>query len=150
MADLKVGDAMPDTTLVSNEGPVKLRERIGRPLVVFFYPKDESYGCTKEACTFRDHYEDFVDAGAEVIGISRDDAASHASFKTHHRLPFTLLSDPGGEVAKQWGVRGALGLPGRVTFVFDREGTVRHRFDSMLRLGKHAQDSLAIVRGLTR
>jgi len=101
---LKVGEAMPETTLVGENGPVQLRERIGKALVVYFYPKDETYGCTKEACSFRDSYQDFVDAGADVIGVSRDDAASHAGFKEHHRLPFTLLTDPDGKVASAWGV----------------------------------------------
>src|ERR1700712_3288112 len=117
MANLNPGDPMPDVSLVGPDGPTKLREHIGKPLVVYFYPKDETYGCTKEACSFRDQYEDFVAAGAEVIGISRDDAASHAKFREHHRLPFTLLSDPGGSVAAGWGVRSLLGIPGRVTFV---------------------------------
>ena len=148
MADLKPGDAMPDTTLVGADGPVQLRERVGKPLVVYFYPKDETYGCTIEACKFRDEYEDFVAAGAEVIGVSRDDAASHDKFKAHHRLPFTLLSDPGGKVAQAWGVRGKLGLPGRVTYVFDKAGVLRHRFDSMIRFGKHVDEALAVVKQL--
>jgi peroxiredoxin Q/BCP len=148
MANLNTGDPMPDSTLVGPEGPTQLRERIGKPLVVYFYPKDETYGCTKEACSFRDQYEDFVSAGAEVIGISRDDAASHAKFRDHHRLPFTLLSDPGGSVATKWGVRSTLGIPGRVTFVFDKQGVVRHRFDSMLRFGKHVDEALEVVKAL--
>jgi peroxiredoxin Q/BCP len=148
MANLNPGDPMPDVTLVGPEGPTQLREHIGKPLVVYFYPKDETYGCTREACSFRDQYEDFVAAGAEVIGISRDDAASHAKFRDHHRLPFTLLSDPGGSVAAGWGVRSLLGIPGRVTFVFDQKGVVRHRFDSMLRFGKHVDEALEIVKGL--
>lgn len=139
---------MPDTTLIGAEGPTQLRDKIGKPLVVYFYPKDETYGCTKEACSFRDQYEDFVSAGADVIGVSRDDAASHAKFKDHHRLPFTLLSDPGGKVAADWGVKTTLGiLPGRVTFVFDKDGVVRHRFESAVRFGKHVDEALQIVRG---
>src|SRR5438132_14387180 len=106
---LKVGEPMPDVTLVGETGPIKLRDKIGKPLVVYFYPKDETYGCTIEACAFRDQYEDFVAAGAEVIGISADDAESHASFKANHRLPFTLLTDPKSKVASTWGVRGMLG-----------------------------------------
>jgi peroxiredoxin Q/BCP len=149
MPDLKPGDAMPDSTLVGPDGPLKLRDRIGKPLVVYFYPKDETYGCTREACGFRDQYEAFTTAGAEVIGISRDDAASHAKFREHHRLPFTLLSDPAGSVASSWGVRSILGIPGRATFVFDRAGIVRHRFDSMVRFGKHIDDALAVVKTLT-
>ena len=148
MANLNPGDPMPDSTLVGPDGPTKLRDRIGKPLVVYFYPKDETYGCTKEACKFRDQYEDFVAAGAEVIGVSRDDASSHARFRDHHRLPFTLLSDPAGSVAASWGVRSVLGIPGRVTFVFDKAGVVRHRFDSNLRFGKHVDEALEIVKTL--
>lgn len=148
MANLGPGDAMPESTLVGPDGPTQLRDKIGKPLVVYFYPKDETYGCTKEACKFRDQYEDFVAAGAEVIGVSRDDAASHAKFREHHRLPFTLLSDPGGKVAASWGVKPTLGLPGRVTFVFDKAGVVRHRFDSAIRFGKHVDEALATVKTL--
>lgn len=149
MANLTPGDPMPETTLVGPDGPTKLRDRIGKPMVVYFYPKDETYGCTKEACSFRDQYEDFVAAGAEVIGVSRDDAASHAKFREHHKLPFTLLSDPGGSVATSWGVRNVLGIiPGRVTFVFDKQGVVRHRFESSVRFGKHVDEALEVVKTL--
>lgn len=150
MADLKPGDSMPDTTLVGPDGPVQLRDRIGKALVVYFYPKDETYGCTIEACKFRDEYEDFLAVGAEVIGVSRDGADSHDRFRSHHKLPFTLLSDPDGKVAAAWGVRGKLGLPGRVTYVFDRQGVLRHRFDSMIRFGKHVDEALEVVRQLAR
>lgn len=150
MGDLKIGDAMPETTLVSDAGPVQLRDKLGKPLVVYFYPKDDTFGCTKEACAFRDHYEDFLGAGADVIGVSRDPADSHAKFKTQHRLPFTLLSDPGGKIADAWGVRGPLGVPGRITFVFDQTGTLRHRFDSVIRFGKHVDEALEVVKTLAR
>ena len=148
MADLQPGDAMPDTSLVGASGPVQLRDKVGKPLVVYFYPKDETYGCTAEACKFRDEYESFVAAGAEVIGVSRDSADSHEQFKSHHRLPFTLLSDPDGKVARAWGVKGKLGLPGRVTYVFDKAGVLRHRFDSMIRFGKHVDEALEVVKRL--
>lgn len=148
MPELDVGDAMPETTLVGETGPVKLREKIGKPLVVYFYPADETYGCTREACSFRDSYQDFMDAGAEVIGVSSDDAASHAKFKANHRLPFTLLSDPGHQVAKQWGLKKTLGIPPRVTFVFDKNGVVKHRFDSKVRFGAHVDTALEIVKTL--
>jgi peroxiredoxin Q/BCP len=149
MGDLKPGDPMPETTLVgAASGPVQLRDKVGKPLVVYFYPKDETYGCTIEACKFRDEYESFVAAGAEVIGISRDSADSHEQFKSHHRLPFTLLSDPDGKVAQAWGVKGKLGLPGRVTYVFDKAGVLRHRFDSMIRFGKHVDEALEVVKRL--
>jgi thioredoxin-dependent peroxiredoxin len=143
---LKSGDPMPEVELVGEAGPVALRDRLGKTLVVYFYPKDETFGCTIEACSFRDQYEEFVAAGADVIGVSRDDASSHASFKAHHRLPFTLLTDPGGKLAKAWGVPGLLG--GRVTFVFDKDGTCRHRFESRLRFGKHVDEALEVVKQL--
>lgn len=139
---------MPDVTLVGEAGPVKLRDKLGKALVVYFYPKDESVGCTLEACSFRDQYEDFVAAGADVIGVSRDDSASHAGFKAHHRLPFTLLTDPGGQLAKAWGVKSGMGIGGRVTFVFDKDGVCRHRFDSKLRFGKHVDEALEVVKRL--
>lgn len=146
---LRVGDPLPDVTLVGETGPVRLRDRLGRnALVIYFYPKDLTFGCTREACTFRDQYEDFVAAGAEVIGVSRDDAASHASFKAHHRLPFTLLTDPRGELANAWGVKRTLGIPGRVTFVFDKDGVCRHRFDSQIWFGKHVSEALDVVKRL--
>jgi thioredoxin-dependent peroxiredoxin len=141
---------MPATMLVGKDGAIDLRSKVGKPLVVYFYPKDETYGCTKEACGFRDSYEDFTSAGAEVIGISRDDAASHDAFIGKHKLPFTLLSDPGGKVAAAWGLRGTLGLPPRVTFVFDKAGVVRNKFDSMIRFGKHVDEALEVVKKLSR
>jgi peroxiredoxin Q/BCP len=145
---LEIGEPMPDVTLVGESGPVQLRDRLGKTLVVYFYPKDETFGCTIEACSFRDQYEDFVAAGADVIGVSRDDSASHASFKAHHRLPFTLLTDPGGQLAKAWGVTGGFALGGRVTFVFDQAGICRHRFDARLRFGKHVDEALEVVKRL--
>ena len=124
-----VGDRAPDFTLADAEGkPVSLADFRGkRAVVLYFYPKDDTPGCTKEACSFRDSYEEFTQAGAEVIGVSSDSGSSHQGFAKKHRLPFTLLSDPGGAVRKKYGVPATLGLlPGRVTFVIDREGVVRH------------------------
>jgi peroxiredoxin Q/BCP len=146
---LNVGDPMPDVSLVGDTGPIRLRDKLGtKALVVYFYPKDETFGCTIEACSFRDSYEDFVASGADVIGVSRDDAASHAGFKEHHRLPFTLLSDPGGKLATAWGVKSGLISAGRVTFVFDKDGVCRHRFDSKIRFGKHVDEALEVVKRL--
>lgn len=140
---------MPDVTLIGESGPLQLRDKLdGKALVVYFYPKDETFGCTIEACSFRDAYEDFVAAGADVIGVSRDDAASHASFKEHHRLPFTLLTDPGGKLGTSWGVTGNMISGGRVTFVFDKGGILRHRFDSKIRFGKHVDEALDVVKRL--
>jgi thioredoxin-dependent peroxiredoxin len=148
---IQVGDKAPDFTLPSQSGdPVRLYDRLGDHVVVlYFYPKDETPGCTAEACAFRDSYEAFTDAGAEVIGVSSDSAGSHASFADHHRLPFTLLSDRGGRVRKSYGVPAVLGVvPGRVTFVIDQSGTVRHVFNSMSNIGRHVGDALDVVRRL--
>ena len=129
---------------------VQLKDLIGhKTLVLYFYPKDDTPGCTTEACTFRDSYEDFVQAGAEVVGVSADGAASHEAFRQKHRLPFTLLTDPRGEAAKAFGVKKTLGLlPGRVTFVIDRQGEIRHSFDSQIRARRHVAEALQIVKTL--
>ena len=146
-----VGDKAPDFTLSSQSGEqVRLHDRIGQHVVVlYFYPKDETSGCTREACAFRDSHEVFTDAGAEVIGVSSDSAEKHAAFAAHHTLPFTLLSDKSGKVRKEYGVPATLGLiPGRVTYVIDRGGTVRHVFNSMMNIDRHVKDALAVVRQL--
>lgn len=148
---LDVGEKAPNFTLSKPNGePFSLAEALGRRAVVlFFYPKDDTPGCTVEACTFRDNYEAFVEAGAEVVGISADSAASHDGFAGKHRLPMTLLTDVDGKVRSLYGVRSTLGfMPGRATFVIDRSGTVAHVFVSQLRVKSHVQRALAVVRGL--
>jgi len=148
---IAVGDKAPDFTLPSQSGePVRLQDRIGqRVVVLYFYPKDETSGCTREACAFRDSHEVFTDAGAEVIGVSSDSVDKHAAFATHHKLPFTLLSDKGGKVRKAYEVPSTLGfIPGRVTYVIDRDGTVRHVFNSMTNIDRHVKDALEVVRRL--
>jgi thioredoxin-dependent peroxiredoxin len=143
-----VGDQAPDFTLPSQSGEqVRLQDRIGQHVVVlYFYPKDNTSGCTAEACAFRDSHEVFTDAGAEVIGVSSDSVDKHAGFAGKHNLPFTLLSDAGGKVRKAYGVPATFGLiPGRVTYVIDRDGTVRHVFNSMTNIGKHVKDALEVV-----
>ncbi len=145
------GEPAPEVKLTKADGSsVALQELLGKgPVVLYFYPKDETPGCTAEACSFRDQYEDFKAAGAEVIGVSSDDGASHEAFKANHRLPFTLLSDPGGVAARAFGVKKTFGLiAGRVTFVIDRAGVIRHRFDSQIRVQKHVQEALEIVKSL--
>jgi peroxiredoxin Q/BCP len=148
---IEAGDKAPDFTLPSQSGgPVRLHDRIGRRVVVlYFYPKDETSGCTAEACAFRDSHEVFTAAGAEVIGVSSDSVGRHAAFAGRHNLPFTLLSDAGGKVRRAYGVPAALGfIPGRVTYVIDRGGTVRHVFNSMTNIGRHVKDALAVVQQL--
>ena len=149
---IQVGDKALDFTLPAQSGdPVRLQDRITGELVVvlYFYPRDDTPGCTAEACAFRDSYEVFAEAGAEVIGVSSDSVGKHAAFAGKHELPFTLLSDQGGQVRKLYGVPALLGLlPGRVTYVIDRQGTVRHVFNSMTNIGQHVSDALKVVREL--
>jgi thioredoxin-dependent peroxiredoxin len=148
---IQVGDKAPDFTLPSQSGElVRLHDRLGeRVVVLYFYPKDNTSGCTAEACAFRDSYETFTDAGAEVIGVSSDSADKHAAFAGQHHLPFTLVADKGGRVRKSYGVPSVLGvIPGRVTYVIDRTGTVRHVFSSMTNIGQHVSDALEVVRQL--
>lgn len=147
---LAPGDQMPDVTLPGPGGPVRLWDLLGdKVLVVYFYPKDETPGCTAEACRFRDEYESFVEAGAEVVGISGDSPSSHEGFRAKHQLPFVLLSDVEGEARCAFGVRSTFGLlPGRATFVIDRSGTVRHVFESQLRVHEHVKRAQQLVRAL--
>ncbi len=148
---MNVGQPVPSVSLTRADGTsVPLSELLGnKTAVLYFYPKDDTAGCTAEACSFRDSYEDFKSAGAEVIGVSADDAASHDAFKQKNRLPFVLVSDPGGAAAKALGVKKTFGLiAGRVTFVIDRQGIIRHRFDSQIRVQKHVEEALEIVRSL--
>jgi peroxiredoxin Q/BCP len=149
---LKQGDVLPDVTLTgAGNQPVRLKDLVGQKvLVVYFYPRDDSPGCTVQACGLRDQYEDFVAAGAEVVGISGDSVASHQGFAAKHRLPFVLLSDEKGQAREAFGVGASfLGmLPGRVTFVVDRQGIVQDSFESQLRVGEHVRRALELVRSL--
>ncbi|XXT14582.1 peroxiredoxin [Sorangium sp. So ce429] len=148
---LSVGETAPDFDLQSQKGEsVKLSDFRGKKTVVlFFYPKDDTLICTAESCAFRDQYDAFAEAGAEVIGVSADSEGSHEQFAQKHRLPMTLLSDPGRRTAARYGVKPLLGLlPGRVTFVVDRDGVVRHAFSSQLRASRHVQEALAVVKRL--
>jgi peroxiredoxin Q/BCP len=151
MARIQVGDTAPDFTLPdSSGGKVSLSDyRDKKVVVLYFYPKDNSSGCTAEACAFRDSHQVFTDAGAEVIGVSVDSIASHEDFANRHQLPFTLLSDADGTVRKEYGVTGTFGvLPGRVTYVIDRQGTVRSVFSSLTKFNKHVSEALDMVRTL--
>jgi peroxiredoxin Q/BCP len=148
---LGAGDRAPDFTLEDQDGrPVSLADFRGRrAVVVYFYPKDDTPGCTKESCAFRDQYEAFLDAGAEVIGISSDSVASHEAFAAKHRLPFRLLADVGGTVRAAFGVPRTAGLlPGRVTYVIDRDGVIRHAFNSQLAAARHVDEAIEVLRSL--
>jgi thioredoxin-dependent peroxiredoxin len=148
---VQIGDSAPDFTLNSQQGkPISLKDFRGQKCVVlYFYPKDDTPGCTKESCGFRDRYEAFTDAGAEVIGISGDSVESHQKFATKYQLPFTLVSDAGDQVRKLYGVPATLGLlPGRVTYVIDKDGVVRHIFNSQLNFQGHIDESLKTLSSL--
>jgi peroxiredoxin Q/BCP len=148
---VRVGDVAPDFELPDQSGtPVRLHDLVGqRPIVLYFYPKDKTPGCTIEARAFRDSYGGFTDAGAEVVGVSSDSVASHRHFAASERLPFRLLSDRAGVVRELYGVERTLGvLPGRVTYVIDRAGVVRHVYSSQLQVTRHSREALDALRAL--
>jgi peroxiredoxin Q/BCP len=141
---INVGDKAPNFTLPSQMGDnVTLSEYLGKKnIVLYFYPKDESPGCTKEACSFRDSYQQLADLGAEVLGVSGQSVESHVSFATHYGLPFILLSDVGNKVRELYGVHSTMGIiPGRVTYIIDKKGVVRHIFSSQTQAQRHVEEA---------
>ncbi|HEY9070841.1 MAG TPA: peroxiredoxin [Candidatus Ozemobacteraceae bacterium] len=148
---MNVGERAPEFTLNDQDGkPVSLADFRGKQtVVVFFYPKDESPVCTIEACGFRDLTPSFADAGAAVLGISSDDAAKHRKFADQYRLSFPLLADTDGAVRRAFGVPATLWLiPGRVTYVIDRDGIVRMIYASQMRAQQHVERALEAARSL--
>jgi peroxiredoxin Q/BCP len=148
MPELETGTAAPDFELPDAHGNiVRLRDFRGKnPVVVYFYPKDDTTVCTKQACAFRNDIPKFREGGAVVLGISDDSEKSHAAFAEKYSLPFPLLSDQGGRVRKLFGVKKKFGvIPGRVTFVIDREGVVRHIYSGLSESDKHVQEALAAL-----
>jgi peroxiredoxin Q/BCP len=151
MKQLQTGDTAPDFSLPSADGKmVSLCDFRGRSeVVLFFYPKDNTPGCTREACSFRDSHAAVRDAGAEVIGISSDSSESHQQFAERFRLPFVLLSDRDGSVRARYGVAKTLGiLPGRVTFLIDKQGIVRFVFASQFQPAQHVARALRVLKEL--
>lgn len=150
---VKVGDSAPDFALPNQSGEmVSLKDFIGKKIIVlYFYPKDFSLGCTAEACAFRDSYEVFKEAGAEVVGVSSQSVDSHKRFASSNALPFILLSDEDGRVRKLYGASSAFGLiAGRVTYVIDKKGIVRHIFSSQLNPTKHIEEALRIIKEISQ
>ncbi len=150
---VNVGDKAPDFTLPSQMGDnVTLSEFLGKKnIVLYFYPKDETPGCTREACSFRDSYQELASLGAEVLGVSGQSVESHKSFATHYGLPFILLSDEDNKVRKLYGVPSSLGLiPGRVTYIIDKKGVVRHIFNSQTQTQQHVEEAKATLRELEK
>jgi peroxiredoxin Q/BCP len=149
---LKIGDNVPFFTSVDSFGNnFEIRDYIGNPLVIYFYPKDYTPGCTTQACGFRDQYQDFKDLGAEIIGISSDNIESHTKFKDKYNLPFILLSDENKSIRKMFGVsRDYIGLiDGRTTFIVDKKGIIQFVFDS-ISAKNHIEKALKIVQELTK
>ena len=145
---LSVGDSIPLFEAPLGDGTTfRASDYLGKKtLVVFFYPKDNTPLCTQEACSFRDAYQQFVDAGAEVVGVSDDTPASHKAFADKHTLPFPIISDHDGHLRKLFGVPKLLGfLPGRVTYVIDRNGIVQLTFNSSFTASGHVQKALAMI-----
>ncbi|KAL6220883.1 hypothetical protein ACLB2K_008636 [Fragaria x ananassa] len=170
------GKVPPNFNLKDQDGKsVSLSKFKGKPLVLYFYPADESPGCTKQigicithikieplitadtdklifhkACAFRDSYEKFKKAGAQVVGISGDDSASHKAFAKKYKLPYTLLSDEGNKVRKEWGVPSDLfgTLPGRQTYVLDKNGVVQLIYNNQFQPEKHIDETLKLLQSL--
>ncbi|BAX81441.1 peroxiredoxin [Labilibaculum antarcticum] len=152
MKKMEVGSKVPTFELNDQNGQqFKLETVLGKKnLVIYFYPKDDSPGCTKEACSFRDQFEVFADADAMIIGISAQSVESHLEFAKKHRLNYTLLSDTGNKVRNLFGVPSSLfGLiPGRVTYVVNKEGKIAYLFNSQIQAQKHVDEALRIIQEL--
>jgi len=146
-AALAAGDRAPLIALSDAEGVERRSDQLaGAPLVLFFYPKDDTPGCTAEACAFRDSFADLKALGAQVWGVSGDDAASHRRFAARHQLPFPLLVDQGNALRRAFGVPSVLGLlPGRVTYVIDGDGVIRHVFNNLLDGAAHRREAVAAL-----
>lgn len=145
------GDRAPDFTLPDQDGRPLTLSSIGqdRVVVLYFYPQDDTPGCTLEAQGFRDNFAAFSAAGAVILGVSSDSVASHRAFAAKHQLPFRLLADEGGRVRALYGVpTTALFIPGRVTYVIDRQGVVRLVYDSLGDAAGHVERALALVKTL--
>ena len=145
---LKEGTAAPDFEGTLDDGSTfRLADYKGRKnVVLYFYPKDFTPGCTREACSFRDESETLEGHDAVVVGVSTDTAESHKSFKEQHKLPFPLVADPDKRIIKLYEAQGLLGMiTARVTYVIDKEGTIRRAFRHDLNIGKHLKDTLSAL-----
>lgn len=147
MKKIKVGDTIPSVILKDENGLEVNINNLKKTLILYFYPKDETPGCIKEACRFRDEFQSFTDFGVPVFGISGDDSASHKKFKEKYNLPFTLLADNKNKVRNAFGVpKSLLFLPGRVTYIIDRNGIVVYMFNSQFKAEQHIKKALEFLR----
>jgi len=156
---LKTGDRAPDFDVVARQAGAERRLSLKgllaeRNLVLYFYPRDFTAVCTREACGFRNNYASVVAEDTEVVGVSVDDAATHDRFATEYKLPFPLVSDPGLELARSYGavstLGGLMGMTGRYTFVIDRSATIVAVFDSMFRASQHIDGAGEAIRSIRR
>ena len=149
--DMKIGDKFPQFELLDSNGQNRKSTEFqnGKHVVVFFYPKDNTPGCTTQVCSFRDAYEDFIQNGCEVIGVSSDSVKSHALFSDKFALPYPILSDDKGILRKQMRVpRKLFGLiPGRVTYIFNPEGNCIHITNDLMNAEKHVEEALEVIKG---
>ncbi len=151
---IEIGKKAPDFSLPDQDGKVhRLSEYKGKPVVLYFYPKDDTPGCTKEACSFRDEFADYRKSGIEVLGVSTDDPKSHVKFREKYKLPFTLLSDTEKKVVEQYGVWGEKNMYGkkymgtiRKTFLIDKDGNIKYVFDTV-KPENHAEEVLEKLSG---
>ncbi len=145
--DVNEGDRAPDFTLLSTQGPFTLSAELEKgPVVLYFYPRDFTSGCTAEACAFRDTLEEFEDMGVKVAGVSSDGVDRHFQFAARNKVRFPLLSDPDNSVRKLYGVKPNLGfIPGRTTFVISPDGVVLRRFTSQINPRQHVAEALAAL-----
>jgi len=149
---VKIGDPAPDFEATDIDGnSVSLKSFIGRNIVLFFYPRDMSPGCTREACTFRDYMDEFKSLDTIVIGISRDPPERHREFRDRYNLPFILISDVDGHIHRLYGVGKFLGiLPMRITFIIDRRGVIRNIVKSQFMPRRHVYESLNFLREINK
>jgi peroxiredoxin Q/BCP len=149
---INVGDEAPDFELNDQNGNVvRLSDFKGKQIVVlYFYPRDHTFGCTIEACSFRDSYSDFEEAGTKIIGVSPDSVSSHLRFVEKNKLPFTLLSDPEKRVKRMFDSSKLFGkIESRVTYIIDKEGIVQHVFRADFFWGQHKKEALKVVKSLS-
>ena len=149
---LKIGDQMPEFEVMDQDGKVvSSKELLGKKTIIYFYPKDNTSGCTAEACSIRDNYDALIEKGYNVIGVSKDSASSHRKFIERHTLPFTLLADTSTEMLQAFGAWGEKSLYGRkymgalrLTFVFNEQGILTHIIDKV-DTKRHAEQILALI-----
>ncbi len=148
---LKIGDKIPFFDLKDQNGKIRTSEKLNKPLVLFFYPKDDTPGCTIEACGFRDKYDLFKILGAEVWGISNSNSQSHLEFANKNKLPYPLLCDKDNKLRRKFGVPKKLGfIEGRVTYIIDSNGLIIHIFEDLLNGPAHIKEAIKALKNLQK